>query len=71
VTKLHKVTAAGMPSDKDIMRIPLARHGEFELTDKEVKTLRSRIYALNKDNAGGRRWRTMRDGTLLMVWRIR
>lgn len=59
-----------MPTEQDIYKIPLARAGEFELSEKECKTLRSRIYALNKNNAAGRRWRTMRDGTLLMVWRV-
>lgn len=58
------------PSDKDIWSIPRAQAGEYELSDKEVKTLRSRIYSLNKDNAAGRRWRTMREGNLLIVWRI-
>lgn len=60
-----------MPTDREIMRIPLARAGEYEVSDREVKLIRSRIYSLNKNNVAGRRWRTMRDGTLLMVWRIK
>jgi hypothetical protein len=71
VVRLKKAPIAVMPSDKDILGIPLARAGEYELNEKEVKTLRSRIYALNKDNAANRRWRTMREGSLLIVWRIR
>lgn len=59
-----------LPSDEDIWRIPKARAGEFELSEQETKTLRSRIYALNKNNAAGRRWRTLREGSLLLVWRI-
>lgn len=59
-----------MPTEGEIMRIPKARAGEYQLSDKEVKTLRSRIYSLNKNNAAGRRWRTMKDGDLLLVWRI-
>ena len=58
-----------LPSDADIMNIPLATAGEYELSNTEVKQLRSRIYALNKDNVRYR-FRTMRSGTLLMVWRI-
>jgi hypothetical protein len=66
----HPRATAGIPTEKDIHRIPLARAGEYELTDKETKQLRVRIYSLNKNNAAGRRWRTMRDGNILMVWRI-
>jgi hypothetical protein len=53
-----------------VQRLPKANTGEFELSDAEAKTLRSRIYSLNKDNAAGWRWRTMRDGRFLLVWRI-
>lgn len=60
----------GMPSEDDLFRIPLARAGEYDLSDQECKRVRSRIYSLNKDNAAGRRWRTLRQGTLLMVWRV-
>lgn len=65
------VRASTMPTDNEILAIPKARTGEYQLSDKEMKKLRSRIYALNKDNAAGRRWRTMRDGDLLIVWRIK
>lgn len=60
-----------MPSEQDILGIPLAKSGEYELSDIECKRLRSRIYAINKDNAAGWRFRTIREGTLLLVWRIR
>lgn len=66
-----KLPVRSMPTDNDILAIPKARTGEYQLSDKEMKKLRSRIYALNKDNAAGRRWRTMRDGDLLIVWRIK
>lgn len=59
-----------MPSMDEIQRIPKARSGEYDLSEKDAKRLRSRIYSLNKNNAAGRRWRTMRDGSLLLVWRI-
>ena len=60
-----------VPTDQDINAIPLARAGEYELSDRECKKLRSRIYSLNKGNAAGRRWRTLRDGPILLVWRIK
>lgn len=59
-----------MPTDADLGLIPLSRAGEFELSDRECKRLRSRIYKLNRHNAAGRRWRTMKNGPILMVWRI-
>jgi len=58
-------------SEHDIMSIPLARAGEYELSDVETRRLRSFVYSLNRNNAAGRRWRTLRDGKLLLVWRIR
>ena len=59
-----------MPTMDDIQAIPRAAAGEYDLSEKEARRLRSRIYSLNKNNAAGRRWRTLRDGTLLIVWRI-
>lgn len=61
----------GLPSETDILRIPKARCGEYELSDKECQRLRSQIYSINKHNVAGRRYRTMRDGPLLIVWRIK
>lgn len=61
----------GIPSMGVIQSIPRAQCGEFELSDRELKTLRSRIYSLNRNNAAGWRWRTMREGPLVMVWRIK
>lgn len=65
------VRASTMPTDNDILAIPKAKTGECQLSDAEMKKLRTRIYALNKDNAANRRWRTMREGDLLIVWRIK
>lgn len=62
---------AVVPSDNDILLIPRAQAGEYELSDKEVRVLRQRIYRINKDNAAGWKFRTMRDRPYLMVWRIR
>lgn len=61
----------GMPSEADLLKIPKARCGEYELSDKECQRLRSQIYSINKHNVVGRRYRTMRDGSLLIVWRIK
>lgn len=54
---------------RGVLAIPLSTHGEFELTDTETAKFRRLIYGINKDAI--RRYRTMRDGKLLMVWRIR
>lgn len=75
MTKLNRITnnvvkLRPMPTTADLEAIPLARAGEYELTDREVKQLRARIYDLNRTNLAGRRWRTLRDGRLLLVWRI-
>lgn len=66
---------SGVPTLQHLMDIPAAVAGVFELRKEEIKTVRSRVYALNKDNAFGWRWRTMvesgsgRTDTLL-IWRI-
>jgi hypothetical protein len=60
-----------MPSSQDIFKIPLATAGEFELSDKEAARLRSQIYSLNKHHVHGWRWRTLRNGPLLLVWRVK
>lgn len=41
---------------------------ELELNDKETRTLRSRLYAINKD--GIRKYRTIRERGMLVIWRI-
>lgn len=60
-----------IPSMAEIQAIPRATAGEYELNDREAQKLRSRLYALNKNNAFGWRWRTMRDGRYILVWRIK
>jgi hypothetical protein len=42
---------------------------ELDLNEKETKTLRSRIYAINKD--GIRKYRTIREAGMLVIWRIK
>ena len=64
-----------MPTLQNIMDIPAAVAGVYELRPEEIKQVRARVYSLNKDNAFGWRWRTMvergsgRTDTLL-IWRI-
>lgn len=69
--KGYKENVMSMPSINDIYRIPLARAGEYELTYVEAKRLRTHIYALNKSHVHGWRWRTLREGERLLVWRIK
>lgn len=58
-----------MPNQDQIDAIPLSRAGEFELTERETRTLRSRLYAINRD--GIRKYRTQREAPYTMVWRIK
>lgn len=58
-----------MPTEAQINSIPLAYPGVYELSDDETAKTRRFIYSINKD--GIRRWRTMREGGLLFVWRIK
>lgn len=57
-----------VPTQAQIDAIRLTRGSEFELNEREAKVLRSRLYAINKD--GIRRYRTMREGQYIIVWRI-
>lgn len=59
----------GVPTESQINAIPLAMPGCYELSEKEVLSTRTFLYAINKD--GIRRYRTMREGSLLFVWRIK
>lgn len=58
-----------VPSEAELASIPLASAGEFELSEKEAMQMRREIYRINRD--GIRRFRTMRDGPYIMVWRIK
>jgi len=60
-----------IPTEADLGRIPTARAGEYELSDREVQTARRRIYSINKDNGAGWRFRTQREGSLLLVWKVK
>ena len=60
-----------MPTAESLMALPLAGAGVYDLSDREVKKTRQRIYGINRENAAHRRYRTMREAPLLFVWRIR
>ena len=49
---------ASLPSLADLLALPVAAAGRYELYDDEIQTLRGRIYSLNSENAFGWRWRT-------------
>jgi hypothetical protein len=57
------------PSVWDLERMPVAHSGEFELSDFETKQTRRLIYSINKQ--GRFRYRTLREGRFLQVWRIK
>lgn len=58
-----------VPTEAAFMSMRRAYALELELNEKEVQQLRSRLYAINKD--GIRRFRTFRDGNILVVWRFK
>lgn len=58
-----------LPSAEDLNAIPLVDVAEFELSEKDTKALRRHLYAVNKD--GIRRFRTLRENALVLVWRIK
>jgi len=69
-SKPKLVHTSNMPSLEQLLNIKLADTHEFELTDKETKATRARIYALNREN-DAYRWRTIREFPLLLIWKLR
>lgn len=69
-TKFNQERFNGNTTTDRILALPKAVQGEFEMSDKEVERTRRLIYWINKNHPKGHRYRTMRDGTLLLVWRI-
>jgi len=59
-----------LPSVDDLKALPRAACGEYELSERETKRLRAQIYSINKHNVAGMRFRTLREGSILVVWRI-
>lgn len=43
--------------------------GEFEVSDREARSIRAFLYSINKDQI--RRYRTLREGPYLRIWRIK
>lgn len=58
-----------LPTDEEISNIPLVAVAEFELSDKEMRQLRYHLYKVNHDQI--RRFRTLKEGPFLLVWRIK
>lgn len=58
-----------LPSNDELNSIKLVDIAEFELSEKETRHLRTHIYAINRD--GIRRYRTLREGPVVLVWRIK
>lgn len=69
--------ADGLPSMGDIINLPLAMAGRYDLDAGQVQVVRSRIYALNQAHARGWKWRTAklpagkRNRFSLIVWRVK
>lgn len=55
--------------DAAIQAISVVPITEFELSDKELRQLRAHLYKVNRDNI--RRYRTLREGRIVLVWRIK
>lgn len=67
--------ARRLPGLQDLLDAKPVSADVYNLTEQEIKTVRSRVYALNKDNAFGWRWRTLVEPSRgrfhqLLVWRI-
>lgn len=58
-----------MPSVADLKRMRVAKYNEYEMSDKECQKFRTLLYSINKQ--GEFRFRTMRDGNILIVWRFK
>lgn len=57
------------PSLALLEEIPVAYVREFQLSKKEIEKLRRRLYGINKD--GIRRYRTLIDYDMVLVWRLK
>jgi hypothetical protein len=63
---MRRFTAWDDAAVKAIRVVPIT---EFELSERELRKLRTHLYAINRD--GIRRYRTLREGDIVLVWRIR
>lgn len=53
-----------------IIPISWAKELDFGNDEKAMRNYRKRLYEINKHNAVGWKFRTIRNGSILMVWRI-
>ena len=72
---MRKDAAKRVPTIQEVMDLPAADSGVYMMTPQEIQKLRSRVYALNKDNHFGWRWRTLVEPGRgryhqLLIWRI-
>jgi hypothetical protein len=68
----QRFSAVSVPPETLQHRIPVATGIELDFgnDEKGMRRYRARLYAINKDNAAHWRFRSMRNGSLLMVWRL-
>jgi hypothetical protein len=71
VSRPAKAASAIPGTMNSIMGLPRAAQGEYEVSDREARIIRSRIYECNKEHPRGYKFRTLREGNLLLVWRIK
>lgn len=57
-----------LPTEAELEAIPHVPVTEFELSDRETARLRYRLYKHNRE--GRVRYRTLREGSITLVWRI-
>lgn len=67
--------ARRVPTIQELVDLPPADAGVYMMTKSEIKRKRTQLYALNKDNAFGWRWRTLVEPGRgryhqFLVWRI-
>lgn len=57
------------PSEEQLLSIPESQYQEFQISEKQARSTRGRIYSLNKNNA---RWkfRTMYESGILRVFKF-
>lgn len=65
----RKYASRSQPTPAMLEAMPVAHSGEFELSDFETRQTRRLIYSINKQ--GRFRYRTLREGRYLQVWRIK
>lgn len=64
--------AASVSPDQLVKLIPISRGCELDFgnDEREMARYRRGLYSINKNNAAGWRFRSMRNGSILTVWRV-